>query len=232
MYVCQRKSFQISNHRYMEVTSRFLLALTAVVLLTASSCEDDDPFTTSPEELAEQIRRNTPTELPPITTTGENTMGAWIHPQPGSRLNDLEGDSILFVASGVDRPETALATSLDCDAFDNTLYESNQSIGISGQYCRRPEIDDPRRLSFGIEYYQDSLQIFFRYSPIPAGQDKRYWLAPPLNNEAISLDVMNDDRSSKIFSGIFYGTLINRSPPFDTIEISKGRFDVTYGITP
>ncbi|MFK8056397.1 MAG: hypothetical protein AB8F78_09790 [Saprospiraceae bacterium] len=41
-----------------------LFTFTALILLTASSC-DQDPLTTTPEELAEQIRRNTPTELPP-----------------------------------------------------------------------------------------------------------------------------------------------------------------------
>ena len=210
-------------------TSFFLFSIT--LLLTASSC-DQDPLTTTPEELAEQIRRNTPTALPPITTSGENTMGAWIHPQPGSPLHDLEGDSILFVASGVDRPETALATSLDCDAFNNFLFESNQSIGVSGQYCRRPEIDDPRRLSFGIEYYQDSLQVFFRYSPSQIGQDIRYWIAPPLRESAITLDLLRDDRNAGVLSSEFFGSLINRAAPHDTIKITKGRFDVTYGTTP
>ncbi len=74
-------------------------------LLCTTACEpENDLIIDTPEEEADHIRANTPTELPPITTTGENTMGAWIIPQPGSELHQLAGeDSILFVASGVER---------------------------------------------------------------------------------------------------------------------------------
>jgi hypothetical protein len=209
------------------------LGLVAFCLsLAFSACQDDDPFTLSPEELAEQIRRNTPTELPPITTSGENTMGAWIHPQPGSPLHDLEGDSLLFVASGVDRPETALAESLDCNAFNNSHNLTNRSLISSGVYCRRPEIGDDRQmnLSFGY-YYPDSSRMFFiyRHTKTDRGINYTSTLIPEI---PIDYQVLNDDRLNQIFSGKFTGRLINRTEPFDTIKITNGRFDVTYGTTP
>ena len=201
------------------------------IFFSASSC-DQDPLTTTPEELAEQIRRNTPTELPPITTTGENTMGAWIHPQLGSPLHDLAGDSILFVASGVDRPETALATSLDCDAFNNFLFESNQYLSCSGVFCRRPEIGDDRSLRLAFGYIApDSAQIAFTYSDNEFDSGTNYWTRS-FNQSMIINEILIDDRDSRIFSGVFSGFLINRSPPFDTLEVTNGRFDVTYGTTP
>jgi hypothetical protein len=210
-------------------TSFFLFSIT--LLLTASSC-DQDPLTTTPEELAEQIRRNTPTALPPITTSGENTMGAWIHPQPGSPLHDLEGDSILFVASGVDRPETALATSLDCDAFNNFLFESNQYLSCTGDYCRRPEIGDDRNLRLAFGYIApDSVQIAFTYSKDKFDSGTNYWTRS-FSNSMKDYEILEDNRDTRIFSGTFSGALINRSAPFDTIKVTGGRFDVTYGTTP
>ncbi|MFK8056399.1 MAG: hypothetical protein AB8F78_09800 [Saprospiraceae bacterium] len=208
-----------------------LFTFTAVILLTVSSC-DQDPLTTTPEELAEQIRRNTPTELPPITTSGENTMGAWIHPQPGSPLHDQAGDSILFVASGVDRPETALATSLDCAAFDNLLFQSNNYLSVDGNFCRRPEIGDDRDMSLIFGFIEpDSIQVFFNIQPSKVESNKSYWKIP-LVISSINYTILKDDRNNSVFSGQFSGRIINRSPPYDTLQISQGRFDVTYGTTP
>ena len=208
-----------------------LFTFTALILLTASSC-DQDPLTTTPEELAEQIRRNTPTELPPITASGENTMGAWVHPQPGSPLYDLTGDSILFVASGVDRPETALATSLDCAAFNNFLQESTGWISVQGIYCRRPEIDDDRDigLNFGL-INQDSIELKFDYEHSKLDSRVLYW-SRDFSQSVISSNILIDNREERVLSGTFSGRLINRSPPYDTLLITDGRFDVTYGVTP
>ena len=159
-------------------------------------------------------------------------MGAWIHPQPGSPLHDLAGDSILFVASGVDRPETALATSLDCNAFNNIRNLTNESIISSGVYCRRPEIDDDRQinLSFGY-YYPDSARVFFIYRHAKTERGINY-TSTLIPQDEIEYQILNDDRHNQIFSGKFGGYLINRAEPYDTIRVTTGRFDVTYGITP
>jgi len=211
----------------------YILWIAAVLsLLICFSCDQDPLTTTSPEELAEQIRRNTPTELPPITTTGENTMGAWIHPQPGSPLHDLEGDSLLFVASGVDRPETALATSLDCDAFNNFLFESQDLISIRGIYCQRTEIDDPRNITVNFSYIRpDSIELSFGYVADRNASSIDYWTRR-FGSSQISYAIAFDDEESRALSGTFLGSLINRSPPYDTLLITDGRFDVTYGVTP
>ncbi len=208
------------------------LALLAAAVQIASC--DKDPFTVSPEELAEQIRRNTPTELPPVTTVGANTMGAWIHPQPGSPLWEQAGrvDSFLFVASGVDRPETALAESLDCEAFNNYLKESNGWISTSGRYCRRPEIDDSREmiLNFGL-VHTDSVEQSFIYIRDKNSSGINYWTRNFQDNR-IEYKILLDNRQISTLSGTFSGRLINRAPPHDTLCITLGRFDVTYGITP
>jgi len=217
----------------MKIVSPHLLIIASIVILTASSCEDDDPFTTSPEELAEQIRRNTPTELPPITTTGENTMGAWIHPQQGSPLHDLAGtDSILFVASGVDRPETALATSLDCDAFNNIKKLSTGNISAVGIHCPRKEIGDPRYMSLSfLHILPDSTGVSFRYQSDWFNDSFVY--SSRRNHFSIIDDViLLNDSTSRVLSAVFDATLVNHESPFDTVRITVGRFDVIYGTTP
>ena len=219
----------MKTEAYPQKTLTALVYAVAISLLT-TACEDEDPFTTSPEELAEQIRRNTPTSLPPVTTEGLNTMGAWIHPQPGTELHRIEGDSFLFVASGVDRPETALAESLDCEAFENFFFESRQVFGISGTYCRRPEISDTRQMSLGLQIYSsDSIQCFFIRDEFSGDRGSNYWV------DSSSNFLINRTRTSQdpnVLSATFMGRLINRAAPFDTLKVSSGRFDVTYGITP
>ncbi len=216
----------------MKIQTSILLLMLTHLLLAASACVDDDPLTLSDEELAERIRANTPTELPPVTTSGENTMGAWIHPQPGSPLHTLVGDSLLFVASGVDRPETALATSLDCKAFDNYLFQSNSYVSANGDYCRRPEIGDDRHMSIIFGYIApDSVQIYFNYHHSNTSSILNYRLKDA-RQLVLEYDILIDNRDQQIFSGTFQSGLINRSPPYDTLQITDGRFDVTYGITP
>ena len=203
-------------------SSAFALLLAIAVLLSAAACDDlDDALTLTPEELAERIRANTPTELPPVTTEGLNTMGAYIHTDTGR---------VLFVASGVDRPEVAMAESLDCRAFENYRYESNGYISATGTYCRRPEIGDDRLLSviFG-HIAQDSTIMYVNYSKDRSDIGRVYTLTSESTAEH---EILRYDESSRIFSGTFSGRLVNRAPPYDTIEVTDGRFDVTYGVTP
>ena len=201
--------------------TRYASFLLIAVLSGAASC--DDPLGTSPEALAERIRANTPTELPPVTTEGAMTMGAYVETDTGR---------MLFVASGVDRPETALATTLDCAAFDNYLFRSNEYIGVAGIYCRRPEIGDNRYLSMGFGYIApDSVQLSFIYNPGGNVGSTNYWTrAFPASD--IEYEILRDDREARILSGTFAGQLLNRDPPYDTVRITDGRFDVRYGVTP
>ncbi len=208
------------------------LALTAV-LLSAASC-DKDPLSLSPEELADRIRANTPTELPPITMTGANTMGAYIHPQPGSPLWEQAGrvDSFLFVASGVDRPETALAESLDCGAFNNYLIKSTSWISVQGIYCRRPEIGDDRFIALNFGYLpKDSVQLALNVSLRKALSMTNYWTRE-FSGADMNYTILRDDRATGVLSGTFSGQVLNRASPYDTVEITDGRFDITYGVTP
>ncbi len=214
------------------IKAALALSLTAI-LLSAASC-DKDPLSLSPEELAARIRANTPTELPPITMTGANTMGAYIHPQPGSPLWEQAGrvDSFLFVASGVDRPETALAESLDCGAFNNYLKQSSGWTSIIGTYCARPEINDPKRISVTFSLVtSDSAEVYLNYTKDEYDIGNRYW-SHGLVKSSVSYNITRDDRTAQIISGTFATRVINRAAPFDTVDITDGRFDVTYGVTP
>ena len=198
-----------------------LSAAFLAMALVASSC-DKTPLSTTPEELADAIRAATPTELPPITTAGLNTMGAYAHTDTGR---------VLFVASGVDRPETALAASLDCEPFNNYLFLSNDYLSVGGVYCERPEIGDRRRINMTLGYIRpDSIQLSLIYSN-GSKQAQSYWTRA-FPRSRIAYTILRDDRDSRILSGTFSGTAVNRDPPYDTLRISDGRFDVTYGVTP
>ena len=106
----------ISNCRDLPQTSTtsLLQILVFAACLNPACTPEEDPFINTPDELVAYIRAQTPTEIPPITSTGANTMGAWIETDTGR---------VLFVASGIERPDPIGAESTDCPAFQNVRYE-------------------------------------------------------------------------------------------------------------
>ncbi|MFK8057713.1 MAG: hypothetical protein AB8F78_16420 [Saprospiraceae bacterium] len=211
---------------------KFLYLFVATLVFCSSSCEVD-PIIDTPEEEAARILANTPTELPPITSTGENTMGAYIIPQPGSELHRLAGqDTILFVASGVERIDPIGASSTDCNAFQNFRFESQEYTAISGRWCDRPEIGDDRfmRLLFGF-YDSGAVILRFRYehSAGMSSQTLRYGGADTLDLSVLGLQNNLDER---ICFAQFSGTLYNIENNQDSALCKAGSFDARYGITP
>ena len=192
------------------------LPLLFFTILLAAACEYSEA------DLADDIRARTPTELPPATTHGANTMGAYVHTDTGR---------VLFVASGVDRPETNLAASLDCNAFDNMWFRSSNFVSVRGLYCNREEIGDYRRMRMTFKYkYPDSAVLIFQYSSMLSSLPERYWNNYP--DASLNYEITRDDREARVLSGTFAGRLLNRDPPYDTLVVTDGRFDVTYGVTP
>jgi len=147
-------------------------------------------------------------------------MGAYIHTDTGR---------VLFVASGVERPDPIGAGSTDCEAFQNYRYLDERFVGIVGKWCPRPEIGDFRRMALGISKYDsDSLVMFFSYKPSPAEDNQVYFAT----QSSISYEPLHENASDQAISGEFSYTAANRDPPYDTILVTDGRFDVTYGLTP
>ncbi|MFK8057711.1 MAG: hypothetical protein AB8F78_16410 [Saprospiraceae bacterium] len=213
--------------------TQLILGLVVTVILTASSCEGNDPFINTPEEEAARILANTPTELPPITTTGENTMGAWIILQPGSELALEAGtDSILFVASGVERIDPIGASSTDCDAFQNFRYESQGYVDILGRWCPRPEIGDPKWLTLGFLRFDNDRVMVTASIDLNGGRTVD---SKKFRNDSIGIShfsVLLDDATNRILSATFSGELYGWDNTSDTIQIESGRLDARYGITP
>jgi len=194
------------------------LLLLIALFTCAASCED--PLGTSPEAVADRIRANTPTELPPITSEGLNTMGAYIHTDTGR---------VLFVASGVERPDPIGAGSTDCDPFQNYRFSSDSLTSIVGRWCPRPEITDERsmRISIGISE-ADTVLAYFSYRHFTNSKRKVYIG----NSSSVKIDVLSQSWEQNTISGTFSFIGVNRDPPYDTILVTDGRFDVTYGLTP
>ena len=215
-----------------------LAALLAVALvLAAASCEVDDPFTLTDDELADRIRASTPTELPPVTSVGANTMGAWVTPGAGSALAREAGstDPILFVASGVERPDPIGTISTDCPPFQNHRYETDGYVSISGRWCSRPEIGDFKSQTLTITI-QDDGNIHAAYAiGIDGGSSlnelifRRRFVDADLFN--ISLDNIQN-RIIALESDDFYLHGYYNATAGDSILVSDLRLDATYGLTP
>ena len=200
-----------------------LLLLAALSLATACG---KDPLGTSPEAQAARIRANTPTELPPVTTEGAMTMGAYVETDTGR---------VLFVASGVERADPIGSSSTDCPAFQNWLYQSSDLIGVSGRWCARPEIGDNRSQRLVFSFYPARANLLFEIT-----DDLSYGFVHLYRSDTLrppDYEILRDDRSGRILSATFSATLYAEDPGGggvhgDTIRITDGRLDVRYGVTP
>ena len=202
-------------------------ALLAIVLCCAAACDDDDPFGTSPEAQADRIRANTPTELPPVTTEGAMTMGAYVETDTGR---------VLFVASGVERVDPIGSSSTDCPAFQNWRYQSFRSVEVDARWCSRLEIGDARSQSLAFSLSDEGYATLLYDITEKPFYAERYdfrsdTLRPP------DYEILRDDRDGRILSATFSATLYAEEPGGggvhgDTIRVTDGRLDVRYGVTP
>lgn len=85
-------------------------------------------------------------------------------------------------------------------------------------------------LSFGF-IYPDSSRLFFRYEDLKNDYAVNY-TSQSLSIDDLIFQITTDDRGKQILSGSFSGLVVNRTLPYDTLLITDGRFDVTYGVTP
>ncbi len=196
--------------------SLYLLSLG--LCISVVGCDKED-------RLAKRIERDTPTELPPITSVGANTMGAYV---------TIGDEQHLFVASGVERGGSVGSISADCEAFNNYLYRSDGNIVIQGIWCSRPEISLPKRMSLAILFPTrgDSLGMAFGidYDGLSGNPHERYGSYGI--DADVEINVNSLDTINHIAAGIFSGYVLNFDNPLDTAFITDGRFDVYYGITP
>ncbi|MFK8056717.1 MAG: hypothetical protein AB8F78_11410 [Saprospiraceae bacterium] len=205
----------LTHYQNLLLLSVSLLALS--IVLSASSCSKED-------QLANQIERNTPTELPPISQTGANTMGAYV---------TVGGERHLFVASGVERGGSIGTISADCEPFNNFLYQGTGDIVVAGTWCSRPEIDKPIRMDLivSIPTISDSLGLAFAidYDGTGGERSKTY-----INREktfGIDVGISLHNEAEQTIAATFSGYAINVDNHLDTAFITDGRLDIRYGIT-
>ena len=206
------------------------------LLVTLCSCTpEEDPFINTDEERAAAIRAATPTELPPVTTVGAGTMGAYIIPTPGSELHRLAGeDTILFVASGVERGGSIGTISTSCRPFQNWRFESTGQISILGNWCPRPEIDIEHSQVLIFNLLNDSEggvfgSIFYAYSATGSSLDEIKF-----RNDSVPItriNLLRNDQSSAILSVRFSESAFALDSS-DSVKIEMARLDATYGSTP
>ena len=198
--------------------------LAAVSLATAC---DKDPLGTSPEAQADRIRANTPTELPPVTTEGAMTMGAYVETDTGR---------VLFVASGVERVDPIGSSSTDCDPFDAYRRDSGKFVVIRGWWCSRPEIGDPRQQSLAlIRYDGGRSQLFYIIHEDTRSTKAVNYISDTL--EVGEVEFIRNDSVNRVMSARFSATLyvddgFDGGVNGDTIRIVDGRVDASYGFVP
>jgi len=148
-------------------------------------------------------------------------MGAYIHTDTGR---------VLFVASGVERPDPIGAASTDCDPFQNFKFVKDELISIQGRWCPRREIGDNRDMWLDVAFWNtDSITASFSYIPDLSSNNKIYTSL----NENFSVTVLHHDEQRQSISAKFSGVLMHtESPLLETIRIESGRLDATYSLTP
>ena len=197
-------------------------ALLAIVPCSAASCVDDDPFGISPEAQADRIRAHTPTELPPVTTEGAMTMGAYVETDTGR---------VLFVASGVERVDPIGSSSTDCDPFDAYRSESDSFIVVVGWWCSRPEVGDARQQTLIFYRYSDGqYQVFYSIQQDPGYTRRIRYASDTLDDSRV--DVLLNDTINRTLAATFSAELYGQDGRDDTIDVTDGRLDVRYGRIP
>ncbi len=192
------------------------LLLLACLLALAAGCEKEgNPILKNGGDLAAYIRAQTPTALPPITQTGANTMGAYVHTDTGR---------VLFVASGIERPDPIGGESTDCPGWQNARFDAE--IAILGRWCPRPEIGDSRTMLLGMNFLNNQEIIaYFRYQPGVAGKIVKTYLS---KKKTVATSNVLNNAIKQTISGSFTGTLYYDKNPSDSILITDGRFDMSY----
>ena len=199
-------------------STRPLLSLLAACVLSAASCDDltDDGELMPGGDLVAYIRAQTPTELPPATQVGANTMGAYVHTDTGR---------VLFVASGIERPDPIGAESTDCPGTQTLSKED--WIDVLGRWCPRPEIGDPRAMTLGVTIYSSRMpSLTFSYDSRVIGSAKQFYQFTPTSPPAVAVDY--HDPNDRVIAGTFSGTIYNEKDATDSLLITDGRFDMRY----
>ena len=152
-------------------------------------------------------------------------MGAYLQTDTGR---------ILFVASGVERIDPIGASSTDCNPFQNHRYESQNYVSILGRWCTRPEIGDDKELTLSFSLFDDGRALVSCGIDLDGGSSLNELKYKSDTLYTPQYEILLDDESERILSATFSAELYGwyNTSDRDTIQITDGRLDVTYGSTP
>ena len=143
-----------------------------------------------------------PEELPPITTTGENTSGCLVNgevwlPAGPDRYN-----------RGVDENTGQFIFTASKARYQNDgIYEI---VGLNGTVSVSSRVTK----NFFLSCSTSSETLFTGYR-----------MDSVFDN---SLEFLRIDTEANIASGTFEFTAVNEYPPYDTVHVTQGRFDFNY----
>jgi hypothetical protein len=142
-----------------------------------------------------------PEELPPITTTGENTFGCLVNGE-------------VWLPAGPDRYNRGFDEGTGQFAFGASRERPDESIGETLGLTGKVDITSKLVTAYSCGFVSTSNDHFYSYA-----------MDTTTANELIFLRV---DIENNIASGTFEFTAVNEYPPYDTVHVTQGRFDFNY----
>ena len=150
-------------------------------------------------------------ELPPITTTGENTFGAIVN-------GEIRSTSSAFFITALHPRDSILQISGRMDGI-NSGREITLSLHISG-------------IRIEEDFYETTPYLRPSFFLFAFNEDiEECYLDPRLDDGVIyegNLEIIHLDRSNQIISGTFEYTI--SKPGCPEIKVTDGRFDLRYRI--
>ena len=189
-----------------------ILIINLFITLTSCNSNNDNSFT--------------PT-LPAITQTGANTFGCYIDgkllvPRDGDGSFNLPSHGATHFVTGT--PPTDYNSSLTIHDYTGNarllqLYIENVQNG-EGLY----QIKESNCQDFAGGNPNPSINIYCRLKDEQTGENKYYCSIENSGN----LNITRYDYSNGIISGTFDFNAVNKDDSNDIIEITEGRFDISW----
>jgi hypothetical protein len=184
-----------------------------MLLLTLASCSSED---------------NEP-NLPPETTTGENTAGFVVDGKkvilPKDKYSSTPGTGMVYGIKVQMGPNFNSSENNDYFTFrisnvgDPVVYSMNIRIHQPPEQLKKYVFQ-----SFSIDNYADGPNYPQASLTISGKNIETQWYYSAQNSGSIIFTRI--DATQRIFSGIFSATLYNRFDRSKTMQITKGRFDI------
>ncbi len=180
---------------------RITLLLIVTILLSSSSCKKEDPII--------------PPDLPPLTSTGEMTFGCYINGEPWIAYVPPFIPTEVHLAANLYLKDSILAIS--ATRVSNTLPREAINLQINDFGINTG--------NFIISNTRCYANYSFKCNSGIANNDFNL-----ITDSINTIDISFFNLEKRIVSGTFSFVVSAENCPDETIQIDKGRFDISFGI--